>query len=151
MVVDQEQSNGRSPSGGAYWHCVSPVSQAARKALLPLLHWAGALFPPRTLSSHTCGGWEAGEESSQFSLLGHSHCCFIHGDGQYPFSTWQVRAKPVSPKAWFDRSAEVPWHWAATKSISPTETIFNPPLLVSDPTVMWSQGESFCLADLVDI
>lgn len=150
VVMDQEQSNGRSPSGGAYWVRVSPVSRAAsaRKALLPPLHWAVALFLPRTLSSHTCEGWEAGEER-EFTVF------FIRPQSLLLYPQWWTVsifriANHGSPKAWFDGSAEVPQHWAGTKSISPAEAIFNPPLFVSDPTVMWSRGESFCLADLGD-
>lgn len=87
---------------------------------------------------------------SNCRILGLSHRCFIHDDGHYPFSTQQVKAKRISLKPWFDRSAKLLWHWVGTKSIGPAEPTFNPSLLVSDPAVMRSRGESFCLADLVD-
>lgn len=95
VVMDQEQLNGRSPSGRAYWVCVSPVRQAAssRRALLPPLQWAGALSLHRTLSSHTHKGQEARQGNRVPSsllncrILGRSHCCFICDTGWCPFST----------------------------------------------------------------
>lgn len=115
VVMDQEQSNGRSPSGRAYWVPASPVRQAAsaRKALLPPPQWAGALSFHRTPRTHTYKGWEARRGirvlNSLFNcaILGHIHCCFIHDDGQYPFSVQQIKAEHVSLKAWFVRLAKL--------------------------------------------
>lgn len=110
VVADQEQSNGRSPSGRAYWVCMAPVGQAAsaRKALLPLPQWAGALSHHRALHILATVG-KPGEESEFPVLLltGHAHSCFIQDDGQCPFSKEQVKAKHISLKAWFDISANL--------------------------------------------
>lgn len=105
-----------------------------------------SFFPGRWVHTLVRAGRLARRESSVFFIRPQSLLLYPQW---WTVSIFHI-ANHGSPKARFDGSAEGPQHWAGTKSISPAEAIFNPPLFVSDPTVMWSQGESFCLADLGD-